>query len=183
MDFIKDFLKLNLSEFENFGINFPIGIFITLFTVTMCVAIFVYNYKKSYTASLLKQLIRHNATDEQSAKTLKELHLDNIWAIKLALSGSGQLTYMVKAAGGKKTSYEEYVAQSRVRGFKDKKINFDEAKFYIPSDRTDKAKRTLESSNTEWWRPALISILLITTLMILALFLPEILKAINSYVK
>jgi len=178
-----DFLELNLSEFENFGINFPIGAFLVLFTITLCMAVFIYNYKKRYTATLIKQLIRHNAINEESAKTLKELHLDSSRVLKIALSRSGQLTYIVKSAGDNRPSYEEYVAQSRKRGFKGKKINFDEVKFYIPSSRIDKAKHTVETSNTEWWRPMLVSFILIAVLAILSVFLPDILQTINSSVK
>lgn len=182
MDFIKDFFELNLNKYENFGISFPIGAVLIIFTVAICVSVFLYNYKKIYTASLLKQLIRHNATNEESAKTLKELRLDSSKAIKRALSGSGQLTYLVQSAGEEKPSYEEYLAHSREHGFKDKRINFNEARFFIPHDRIAKAKRTLEASNTEWWHPVLILSILIVILIILAIFLPEILNSINPSV-
>lgn len=183
MEYIKDFLTLNFSEFDNLGINFPIGAFLVFFTIAMCVASFLYNYKKRCTVSLLKQLIRHNAIDSESAKNLRELHLEGIWSLKHALSGSGQLTYIVKAANVDKIDYETYAAKSKKHGFKDKKINFDEAQFYIPHERMSKAKRIIETSSTEWWRPILISVLLISMLAILSVFLPDILKSINSSVK
>ena len=183
MDYIMDFLELNLSDFENFGINFPIGAFLVFFTAAMCVASFIYNNKKRYTVSMLKQLTRHNATDAENAKTLKELHLERVWSLKNALSGSGQLTYIVKTANEQKMDFEEYTAQSKKRGFKSKKINFDEAKFYIPSEKMNKAKSIIQGSSTEWWRPALVSVFLIAALAILSVFLPNILQTINSSVK
>ena len=69
MSFIKDFFLLNLSQFENFGIYFPIGAIITSFALALCITVFAVNYHKRYTATLLTQLIRHEAYDEASAKT------------------------------------------------------------------------------------------------------------------
>ena len=183
MNFITDFLSLNLTQYENFGINFPIGMVIVIFSVAMCVAFFIYNYRKRYTAFMLKQLIRHNATSAENAKTLKDIHLEKNLYLKSALSGSGQLTYLVKSADASNPTYEEYVTESKKRGFKEKKINFEEAKFYVHEERVNKAKRIVETSNTEWWRPILFSAIVIVLLVISAIFLPEILNSINSSVK
>ena len=183
MDFITEFFSLNLSQYENFGINFPIGMFIVFFTLAMCAAFFIYNYQKRYVAFMLKQLIRHNATSRENAKTLKELHLEKNFYLKSALSGSGQLTYLVKSTDYSQPTYEEYVSESKKRGFKEKKINFEQAKFYISEERINESKRIVERSNTEWWRPILFSAIAIALLGILAIFLPEILNSINSSVK
>lgn len=183
MDFIKDFLSLNLSQFENFGMSFPIGAFLMIFSLAMCVAFFIYNYKKRSAALILKQLIRHNATSGETAKTLKDLHLEKNFYLKSALSGGGQLSHLVKSAEDLKPTYEEYILNSKKRGYKEKKIDFDEAKFYISEEQINKAKRIVETSNTELWRPILFSAVMILLLVILMIFLPEILQAINSSVE
>lgn len=182
MDFIKEFLSLNLSQFENFGVNFPIGAFLLLFSLVMCVAFFIYNYQKRCTALVLKQLIRHNATSAEASKTLKDLHLEKNFYLKSALLSSGQLSRLVKSAEDLKPTYEEYISNSKKRGYKEKKIDFDKAKFYISEEQINKAKRIVETANTEWWRPVLFSAVMILLLAILMIFLPEILQAINSSV-
>lgn len=182
MDFIKDFLSLNLSQYENFGVNFPIGAFLSIFSLAMCVAFFIYNYQKRYTALILKQLLRHSATSAETAKTLKDLHLENNFYLKSALSGSGQLSHLVKSAENLKPTYEEYISNAKKRGFKEAKINFDNARFYISEEQMSRVKRIVETNNTEWWRPVLFSAILILLLVILSIFLPDILQAINSSV-
>lgn len=183
MNFIKDFLSLNLSQFENFGVNFPIGAFLAFFSLAMCVAFFIYNYQKRYTAFILKQLIRHSATSAETAKTLKDLHLENNLYLKSALSGGGQLAHLVKSAENLKPTYEEYISNSKKRGFKENKIDFADAKFYISEEQMSKAKRIVKTTSAEWWKPVLFSAILILILVILMIFLPEILQAINSSVK
>jgi len=182
MDFIKDFLSLNLSQYENFGVNFPIGAFLSIFSLAMCVAFFIYNYQKRYTALILKQLLRHSATSAETAKTLKDLHLENNFYLKSALSGSGQLSHLVKSSENLKPTYEEYISNAKKRGFKEAKINFDNARFYISEEKMSRVKRIVETNNTEWWRPVLFSAILILLLVILSIFLPDILQAINSSV-
>jgi len=180
MKFIKDFFLLNLSQFENFGIDFPIGAIITSFLLALCIAVFIVNYHKRYTTTLLKQLIRHEAYDEARAKTLSELRINASLGIRLALSRKGQLTYMVKRVGEKNQTYEEYIETSKKKGYKDEKINFDEARFHLDSERIDRAKRLVGSTNTEWWRPALMAIFIIAIWVIVALFLPNLLEALNN---
>ena len=46
MDFIVDFLLLDLAEFENFGVSFPIGFFVTFMLLALSCACFVINYQK-----------------------------------------------------------------------------------------------------------------------------------------
>lgn len=180
MSFIKDFFLLDLNQFENFGIYFPIGAVITAMAVAMCVAFFIINYHKRYTTLLLTQLIRHKALDEVGAKTLRALKLDKLLGLKSALSRNGQLTYMVRRTGETKKTYEEYMTVSKKRGYKDEKINFDEACFYIDPERIERAKRLVESTNTEWWRPALMAVFIIAIWVVLALFLPDLLNSLNA---
>ena len=182
MKFIKDFLLLNFDQFENFGFSFPIGIFVTSMAAALCIAVFTINHHKNYTLCILKQLIRHEALDESRAKTLAELRLDGIWGLKSALSRKGQLTYMVKRVGEKTQTYDEYVAESKKKGYKEDKPDFDCAKFYIPADRIDRAKRLVETTNTEWWRPALMCLFILIFLGVIATFLPGLLDAINNSV-
>ena len=180
MDFIKDFFLLNFNQFENIGFSFPIGIFLTSMAAALCAAVFIINYHKRYTCSLLKQLLRHESLDEQRAKTLVALKLDKTLGLKSALSRKGQLTYMVRRVGETTQTYDEYIAASKKRGHKDEKIDFKKACFYIDPERIDRAKRLVETTNTEWWRPALMAVFIVAIWVIMALFSPQLLQSLNE---
>ncbi len=182
MNSIKEFFFLNLNQYESFGINFPIGILIIMMSVVLCCAAFIINYQKLFTLNLLKQLTRHNATDEKSAKTLSELHLENSLGLKYSLSSSNSLKSMVKRVGEKTPTYEEYVENSKKKGYKEEKIDFDTARFYINKESLGRVQRIMETSNPAWWRPALMSLFVIALAAIITVFLPELLEWINDYV-
>ena len=89
---LKDFFLLNLNDYSNINIVFPIGIFFTAITVALCIFAFIYSYRRVCTVTLLKQLIRHGANDENNAKTLFSMHIkEGIVIKKLLSSRQGQL--------------------------------------------------------------------------------------------
>ena len=180
MQFIKDFFFLNLNNYENIAFPFPIGMFLIFFTATMCAMCFILNYTKSRTNSLLKQLMRHKAFDEESAKTLAELHLPKSLALRIALSQSGQTSYMVKRAGYTKPTYEDYVKDSKKKGYKDAKINFDTEKFYLDVEKIGRAKKTVETDKSSPIRPYIFSLVFIGILVALMFLLPDLLEVINT---
>ena len=181
MKIIKEFFFLNLNQYENIGLYFPIGVFLIFLCVATAAAVFFVTYYKSYTTTLYKQLLRHGATDEASAKTLKELRLDASLPIRRALSRqSGQITYIVKRVGDIKPSYEEYVENSKKRGYKPEKIDFDKARFYIHPERIDNAKKLTESGGAPLWRAILICLIILSILALLVWLLPDLLSAIDT---
>ena len=181
MKIIKEFFFLNFSQYENIGLYFPVGVFLIALCAVMCISVFFITYYKKYTQALYKQLIRHNATDESSAKTLSQLRLSGCRGIRFSLSRSnGQLGYIVKRVGDVKPTYEEYVEKTKKRGYKPEKINFDEALFYIAPDKKDVAKKLIESSEPAWWKAILISTVLIGILILLVFTLPDLLSLINK---
>ena len=180
---LKDFFFLNLDEYKNFEIAFPIGMFIIATALASCVAVFAMNYYKRTNSIICKQLMRHGATEEAKAKTLKELRLSTSRAVRAALSKSGQITHIVKRAGKYAPTYEEYVESMKKKGFKPEKIDFENAKFYIAPDKTDYAKHIVYQSNHPWWKPAAISAGIILVLVLTAIFLPDVLSSINKSMK
>ncbi len=183
MKIIKDFFLLNLSKYEGFKIAFPIGAFIFAVAVASCAAVFAMTYYKRTNAAICKQLMRHNATEESAAKTLKELRLSNSRAVKSALSKSGQITHIVKRAGASVPTYEEYVANMKKKGYRPEKIDFETAKFYILPTETDTAKQILYTGSHPWWKPAAISVGIIAVLVLMMFFLPDILSSINASIE
>ena len=181
MRVIKEFFFLNLSRFENIGIYFPIGVFLILLCAVACFSVFYLTYYKMYTRSLYKQLLRHNAINEESAKTLSEMRLDSSFAIRASLSRrNGQLTYIVKRAGEEDVSYEEYIDKEKKRENREEKIDFASARFYIPKERVDRAKRILESAEPSWVIAGILSALFIGLLVLSMFFAYDALAFING---
>jgi hypothetical protein len=177
---LKDFFFLNLDKYENLKVSFPIGMFLIATALASCVAVFAMNYYKRTNFAICKQLMRHGATEEDKAKTLKELRLYDSRAVRAALSKSGQITHIVKRVGECATTYEEYVENMKKKGYKPEKIDFESARFYIAPDKTDYAKHIVYASNHPWWKPAAISAGIVAALVLTAIFLPDILSSINN---
>lgn len=180
MGFLKDFFFLDLSDYENFGMSFPLGLFLILLTIGISSALFVINYNKMIMATALKKLLRHKATDELSAKTLSDLGLDGVKKLKHALSHSGQLSYIVKRVGAEEITYDEYLSKSKEKGFKEEKIDFSTEKFYISPDKIDRAKKILEEDNSSFTKPIVLTAVMVAVLILFAILAPDVLSAINS---
>lgn len=179
MKTIKDFFFLNLNNYDNLKISFPIGAFLIAVALASCAAVFAMTFYERTNASICKQLMRHNAIDGEKGKTLKELRLDTR-AVRAALSRSGQITHIVKRVGESAPTYEEYVENMKKKGYKPEKIDFETARFYIAADKIDTAKKILYRTNHQWWKPAAISVGIIAVLVLLMIFLPDILSSINK---
>jgi hypothetical protein len=182
MKLIKDFFFLNLNNYENIDFPFPIGMFLIFFTVAMCVMCFILNYTKSHTTALLKQLMRHKAFDEESAKTLAELRLPRSLAIRMALSQSGQISYLVQRAGYVKPTYEDCVKDLKKKGGSSK-IDFDSEKFYLDVEKIGRAKKIVETDKTSVLKPYIFSVIFIAILVTLMFLLPGLLEAVNNALK
>ena len=115
-NFDKNYLSLNLNEYENIGMNLPIVKLILAVAVAFIVAIIIINYSKSNLYLMVKQLMRHGAMGEESAKTLSELKLNEIRGIKRALVNSSQMKSIVATVGEEKLSYEEYLDYKKEKG-------------------------------------------------------------------
>lgn len=172
----EDYLFLNLKDYLDPGLDFPINIFLLSIAIGLCIATVLITIHKRYTTRLIKQLLRHNATTEESAKALSDLRIKPTFFLKGALSRSGQLTDMVKRVGEYKYTYQEYVALQKKKGFRDKKIDFATAKFYISSEKLDRAKRINESPYPSYINAALTCLLILSIFVIVSLFMPEFLS-------
>lgn len=179
---IYDFFFINLNEYPNIGIDFEINVFLLVLTIALCVCFFLVNHHRSMMQTIIKQLTRHGAKDEESAKTLAELGLDRAVTLKWALSKRGQLTRMVGRVGEKIYTYEEYVALSKQKGgIKDEKIDFTTARFYILESGQDRAKNVLENYGTSLPRAILYCVLFLALYVCIALSMPELLTLINGW--
>ncbi len=179
MKYIKEFFFLNLNQYENIAIPFPIGMVAIALSVLMCVFAFYYYYYKNYTCDLLRALRRHEATSEESAKTLRELRLHNSSSIKRALQKNGPLLSLVKEVGKVSPTYEEYVKRSKKRGYKPEKTDFAKARFYLNPEKKDVVSLQIEKCPTIL-TPIITTVIAVILLVALFLFLAPLLEVINK---
>jgi predicted DNA-binding ArsR family transcriptional regulator len=133
-------------------------------------------------ALLIKQLIRHKATDEDSAVTLNKIGLGEKKGLRGMLAKDNRLTRMVQRVGQKKYTYEEYVAMQKEKRKEVEKIDFSEAKFFIPEENQKKAKHFHESYNGSLVKNILYCVLLLAFFVCLMFAMPEILNSINGLI-
>ena len=174
-----EYLFLNFKDYKNLGFNFPIGLILVFFAIAFPIAVFFINSKKNTVTFAVKQLVRHEAFDENSAKSLTTLRLSKIKRFKKMLLSGGELASMIKIVGYVKPSYEDYVKLKK-ENKKPEKINFDEIKIYLNSERKEKAYTIAETEITPIWKPILIAIAGILILALLFIFMPEILDFLNK---
>jgi len=179
MKAIKDFLFLNLSDYENIGIELPIGAILLGFSVVMIAFAFYYYYYRSSVACFCTRLLRAGAVSEEKGRGLRDLRLDGSLGVKIALRGGGELKAIVKRVGEKKPTYEEFVEGSKKRGHKAERIDLSEALFYVDPDQRGRAER-ISSENHSVLTPIIISVVLISVLVAAIFFLPDLLSLINK---
>lgn len=173
------YVFLNFKDYKNLGFNFPIGLILIFFAIVFPIAVFVINKRKNTVTLVVKQLTRHEAFSEESAKTLSALRLSNIKSLKKSLFYGGQLSSMIKIVGYQKPSYEEYVKSKKEKKKLDKP-NFDEMKIFISPDSKEKAETIAEAEITPIWKPVVISAAGVIIIAILFIFMPEILDFLNK---
>ena len=177
--FYKKIFLLNLKDYPNIGIDLPITVVLFfLFLAFMLVTIIV-NYRRAKMELMIRQLKRHNALNQENAKTLTELRL-NSFIFRRLLSVEGQLTKLVQRVGEKEYTYEEYLALSS----KDRKnkINFAEAKFFIRESEKERAEKIMDAPTPTVLNTILLSVLIIALFICVSLALPSLLELIDNYI-
>ena len=172
----KDLILLNAKDYLNIASDVYINIIMLIIAAVLCLASFWINHHKTYTVAIIKQLLRHDATSEEKAKTLSELRLADFKSLKRALSRRGQLTAIIKRAGYVEPTYEEYAAELKKKKHKDEKIDFQISRFFIPQAALEKAKRIKERENPTLLRTALLCVLIVALCVCIMLLMPEILR-------
>ena len=180
MSLFKDFLNLNLDMYENININFPIGAFLIILAFVFSIATFMIYLKRNAEIKFLTALIRHEAEDESSAKSLKELRLYT-FPTKFFLAYSGWMKKIVAIAGREEVSCEEYLKLSKEEKKKYDRPNFSIAKLYIKPDGSEKAKNTEQNETVSILSPTLATVISFFSLFLFAQFLPDILFAVNAW--
>ena len=197
MSFYKRYILLNLNEYDAFGgFDFYVSIFIAALTVLICIGVFISNTRKNTMVNMVKQLHRHEANSEERAKTLKQLHVKNTFILRRLLSEQTRLSRVVLRVGAVTPTYEEYVEQMKAKKKSkrnkkaegvnaetvspDQAIDYDNALFYLSSEKEDDAKNILSKSTTTLWQNVLLCVFFISLSVCLIFIMPEILDLANS---
>ncbi len=191
--FYKNYICLNLSSYENIGVDLEIVkiILAVAFAALVCGIALDYNNKSTYL--LVKQLLRHDAVSEDKAKTLGELGLGDKSAVKCALRGSGKIKSIVARCGEQELTYEEYMkreaeykeAKKKNRRLKREDffadaVNFEEAKFYIREESKPYAMKVFNGADVSIIRTILRSVLIVIVSIIIVILMPDVLSLINN---
>lgn len=179
MNFYEKYFLINLKDYPNIGINFEINKILLFLAIGIIIAAVAVNYRKASMTLVIKGLLRHKARDEESAKSLGELKISSLGA-RLALNGSGRLAGIVKRVGANKYTYEEYIELTKKRGYKEERIDFESAKFYIADEKYEEAKKIFERSDGSLVHTILFCVFIIAIYICLLFAMPGILDFVNA---
>ena len=184
--FYKNYISLNLKDYSGIGIDLEITKLLFAFFIGMIAATIVINYNRASTSLVIKKLLRHEALTEESAKTLSELSA-NLFGVKMLLKSNGRIKRIIKRVGQQEYTYEEYMSRKKKKDkgvdsncFKEEKIDFISARFYISEDRITEANGIVDRSETSVINTVLFCILITAVFICLVFLMPEILNLINN---
>lgn len=177
--FIDKYINLNLKDYENLGFDLEITKLIALVFLGIMIAAVTMNIIKMWRATIIKSLLRHECTSEESAKTLGELRISSRIASLVAFSEGGRLRKILKRVGEVEYSYEEYVKLQREKK-KPEKQDPKATPLYIPKEKLDEAKRIFDKGAPTVLDSVLICVLLLALYICLVFVMPSLLSLINS---
>lgn len=178
-DFYERYFLINLSDYPNIGINLPITQIIFGLVIGAIIGSIIINLLRSGTHSVVKALIRYEARDEESARTLDEMRI-NTFSVRAALSSGGRLMKLISWVGKKEYTYEEYVALQKEKGFRDEKPDHRTSRLYLTAPDSDEVKSIFEKSGASLLHTVLFSVFLVAIFLCLTFLMPEILSFIND---
>lgn len=178
-----DLFLINLKSYNNIGIDLKINVLLLFIFLALCVCFFVINHHRATTQLIVRQLMRHNAADEKSAKTLEELGLDGSRSVKWMIRSGTQISKLIARVGEKSYTYEEYRELMKAKGGVPKeKIDFNTAKFYVRENAKERIDFIVETYGSSVFRTVLYCVLILALYICIALCMPEILSFINTQI-
>ncbi len=194
--FFRDYLTINLNEYDNIGIDLNIGLLLLAFTVGLIAAAIILSIQKNSMIILIKRLARQNATSEEGAKTLLELGIVGFEGLicRTLISSSGRLKRLLGRVGQHDYTYEEYIELSKNKKSRkksgstnenimptlDERIDFSSARFYLKDKGSLETRNILDQRRVSLLNTALFCILAFAVYVILMFLMPDILSFINN---
>ncbi len=171
-ELFKKYIMLNLGDYFE-GADFPITIFVLSIAVGICIACVFITIHKRNMMFMVKALTRHEAYNEDSAKTFSELKLKPGFFLRGSLSRRSQLTSIIGVVGG-------YPFENNGEG--KRKMDLEGARFFIKPSENGRAMKLAETTEPSYINTTLGCILILMIFITLSLFLPRILELITGMV-
>ena len=178
-DFYTKYFSINLNQYSNIGIDLELSKILFAFLIAIIVTTIIVNYKRASIITMVKRLWRLEAVSEETAKTLDELKINKFNA-KLILTSEGRASKMIRRVGEKNYTYEEYTALIKKKGYKEERVDFATAKFYIEPEKKAEAQNIAETPAPTILNTILFCILSVAIYFCLIIIAPEILTFINK---
>lgn len=195
------YMSINLKNYPNIGYDMKVGWVLLAMTVGVMLAAVFITLQRNSMIWLIKKLSRTESTSEESARTLKELGLDN-FLVRGLIRSSGRVKRLVTYVGKTELTYDEYVkaTKSKRRFFglikkkekseeiikenapiKLEKIDFATAKFYLCDAKSEETKNLIDARKTSILNMVLFCILIFCIFVFLMILMPSILDIIDDF--
>lgn len=180
MYFFEKYILLNLEDYFGEGYDMQPMLWLLFLAIGVCFACFALHFVKNTQYSLVKQLLRHKAQDEASAKTLEALGLASRPLLRATLKRGGAIDRVIDRVGEELT-YEQYVAMQKDKEAR-KRLTPDPqtALFYIGHDKRDAAERILAEGSASILRPIAACAAVLLCYLLLALLFPSLLSLLTA---
>ena len=178
--FYNEIFNINLSDYENIGINFPINKVLLALTLTLCAACVAFELQRMYTKDLVRKMIRREAFSVDSGVTLSDIGFNNVITRWILTSDTSFVARLVKRVGAVEYTYDEYVSLQKAKKLKREKIDFATARFYLDSTQEKRRNHIMQNYNSSVLRIIMMCALMLVVYGCVAILVPEILSIIND---
>lgn len=182
LDIFKKCFAINLGDYENIGINLEINVVVLGAFIAVILGVVFLNVYRGNLKLMIMQLTRHGATNEDGAKTLKELGLYDSRIIRRMLAGHNMLTQVVARVGATEYDYETYVKMSAQERKEAEKIDFDFARFYIKEGEINRAGFVIERYVVSLPRTLVTCVFIAILCGCVIAWMPGILNVVNDLI-
>lgn len=172
-------LTLNLSEYPNIGIDFPIGYFLLAVFVALIITTIAVSYRQNVLTVSVSKLLRKDAIGEENAVNLFKLGFKKS-SVNVVLSAGGKFKKIFGVKGRQEYTYEEYNELLKQKKLTEEKIKPETAEIYLKRDSLLFAKRISETTPPTIFTTVLFCILILAVYVILLFVLPDILNYLNG---
>ena len=177
---LKKCFSINLNDYEKINVKLEINKVVLGTLIALIIGVIFFNLYRGTIKLVVAQLVRHNAKNEDNAKTLSEIDLDKNKAVRWMLSGENLLTKIVGRRGEKRYEYEEYKALSKKERQEAEKFDIDAAEFYVRDEQSSLASTVVEGYGTSVMRTVVACVFIAIVGICIIACMPEILELINN---
>ena len=176
MFFTPDFKTYEHLTFFNSPNAFKLlvlGMYFGVILASLCML-----YNKRFIGGFIRKLDSEACLSPESAKTLNELSYGNKLLIKWSLARGNLLRNIVRRAENE--SEENAENSTRAGGYSKKRIDFENARFYIPAEKRDVVIGRFDAKGSTWLSVALTAVIGIIVVVVIFKIAPFIVGLIDE---